>query len=184
MPSWRMAQPVSFTLCSDEHIAIVGPNGGGKSMLVDILTGAHALLPLHPVRYDFSPSKARLVSDNIKYMTFRDSYGTSDGTYYYQQRWNQHDIEDTPTVASQLDEAFRIAEESLNRKTVYDRFVVVDESEEGHKERIATEEKERAAMHKTLERVRQMLYTSFGVDKLLDKHVIMLSSGEIGRAHV
>lgn len=179
MPSWRMAQPVSFTLCSDEHIAIVGPNGGGKSMLVDILTGAHALLPLHPVRYDFSPSKARLVSDNIKYMTFRDSYGTSDGTYYYQQRWNQHDIEDTPTVASQLDEAFRIAEESLNRKTVYDRFVVVDESEEGHKERIATEEKERAAMHKTLERVRQMLYTSFGVDKLLDKHVIMLSSGEL-----
>ena len=37
MPEWRMAEPVDFELCDGEHIAIVGPNGGGKSMLVDIL---------------------------------------------------------------------------------------------------------------------------------------------------
>ncbi|MGM9713667.1 MAG: ATP-binding cassette domain-containing protein [Prevotella sp.] len=179
MPSWRMTRPVNFSLCSDEHIAIVGPNGGGKSMLVDILTGAHALLPLHPARYDFSPSKARLVSDNIKHMTFRDSYGTSDATYYYQQRWNQHDIEDTPTVASLLDEAFRVAEESLGRQTVYDRYVVRDESAGERASRLAAEAAERAEMHKTLRHVREMLYTSFGIDQLLQKHVIMLSSGEL-----
>ena len=30
MPEWRMAEPVDFELCDAEHIAIVGPNGGGK----------------------------------------------------------------------------------------------------------------------------------------------------------
>ena len=40
MPEWRMAEPVDFELCDAEHIAIVGPNGGGKSMLVDILSDA------------------------------------------------------------------------------------------------------------------------------------------------
>ena len=66
MPAWRMAQPVNFQLNDGEHIAVVGPNGGGKSMLIDIITGAHALLPPNPVRYDFAPSEAKLVSDNIK----------------------------------------------------------------------------------------------------------------------
>lgn len=34
MPEWRMAEPVNFEACDGEHIAIVGPNGGGKSMFV------------------------------------------------------------------------------------------------------------------------------------------------------
>ena len=58
---------------------------------------------LNEVQYDFSPSESPLVSDNLKYISFRDSYGEQDGTYYYQQRWNQHDIaEDTPTVGQLL----------------------------------------------------------------------------------
>ena len=36
MPEWRMAKPVDFTMEVGEHIAIVGENGGGKTMLVDI----------------------------------------------------------------------------------------------------------------------------------------------------
>ena len=71
MPAWRMAEPVNFCLNNGEHIAIVGPNGAGKSMLADIITGAHALMPMNPVKYDFAPSKTKMVSDNIKYITFR-----------------------------------------------------------------------------------------------------------------
>ena len=139
MPAWRMAQPVDFQLNDGEHIAIVGPNGGGKSMLADIITGAHALMPMNPVRYDFSPSKAKLVSDNIKYITFRDSYGTADTNYYHQQRWNQNDIDDTPTVAELLEEAFRIADTGLTRKTVFDKFIVRDETPEQEEARLKLE---------------------------------------------
>lgn len=107
MPAWRMAKPVDFTLCDGEHMAIVGGNAAGKSMLVDILIGAHPLLLKDP-QYDFSPKKSRLASDNIKYITFRDSYGgDSDRNYYLQQRWNQHDIdESTPTAGKLLEDSF------------------------------------------------------------------------------
>ena len=89
MPAWRMAEPVNYTLRGDEQQAIVGPNGGGKSMLIDILVGRHPLL-MHDVQYNFSPSNSPLVSDNIKYITFRDAYGgDNDKSYYLQQRWNQ-----------------------------------------------------------------------------------------------
>lgn len=179
MPAWRMAEPVDFELNRREHIAIVGPNGGGKSMLVDILTGAHALLPMNPVEYDFSPSMAKLTSDNIKYMTFRDSYGTTDGTYYYQQRWNQNDIDETPLVSELLEEAFQIADKGLCRQTVYDKYVVRDETPEEEAKRLAEEDAAHEKMHKELEKVRQRLFEMFKLDVLMDKHIIMLSSGEL-----
>ena len=97
-PLWRMAEPVNLEINRGEQIAIVGDNAAGKSRLVEILTGHYPLL-LNEVQYDFSPSTSRLVSENLKYISFRDSYGEQDGTYYYQQRWNQHDIaDDMPTV--------------------------------------------------------------------------------------
>ena len=103
MPEWRMAEPVNFEACEGEHIAIVGPNGGGKSMFVDMIVGRHPLV-MHDPYYDFSPSNKPMVSDNIKYITFRDTYGgDNDRTYFLQQRWNQLEIdayqmagEDTP----------------------------------------------------------------------------------------
>lgn len=48
MPKWRMADPVNFEACDGEHIAIVGPNGGGKSMLAEIIVGSHPLLMKDP----------------------------------------------------------------------------------------------------------------------------------------
>lgn len=101
-PLWRMAEPINLHIEKGEQIAIVGDNAAGKSRLVEVLTGHYPLL-LNEVQFDFSPSESSLVSDNLKYISFRDSYGEQDGTYYYQQRWNQHDIaEDTPKVGQFL----------------------------------------------------------------------------------
>ena len=110
MPEWRMAEPVNFEACDGEHIAIVGPNGGGKSMFVDIIVGRHPLL-MHDPEYDFAPSQKPMVSDNIKYITFRDTYGgDNDRTYFLQQRWNQLEIdENTPVVKDKLEEAYQMA---------------------------------------------------------------------------
>ena len=146
MPDWRMAQPVNFTCCDGEQLAIVGPNGGGKTMLVDIITNRHPLLGADP-EYDFSPSSKPLVSDNIKYITFRDAYGgDNDRNYYLQQRWNQAEIDaSTPTVDTVLEGAYRQAG--------------VDTPERRNLQR--------------------RLYQLFSIDKLLDKYVILLSSGEL-----
>ncbi len=131
MEAWRMAAPINFQLNSNEHLAIVGPNGSGKSMFVDILTGKHPLLGDEP-EYNFSPSKKELVSDNIKYIAFRDSYGPIDSTYYLQKRWNQHDIDsETPTVGELLEDVYKLSTENTLeheqlRKHLYQLFHIED----------------------------------------------------------
>ncbi len=146
MPQWRMAEPVNFELDADEHIAIVGPNGGGKSMLVDIIIGRHPLLMRDP-EYDFAPSTKEMVADNIRYITFRDSYGgDNDSTYYLQQRWNQQEIDQsTPTVDKVLEEAYRQAGEDTPQRRELQKHV----------------------------------YQLFHMEHLLDKYIILLSSGEL-----
>lgn len=128
MPSWRMATPVNFTSYDGEQIAIVGPNGGGKSLFVNIITGCHPLLTNEP-EYDFTPSNKKSISDNIKYIQFHDAYGgDNDRTYYLQQRWNQTEIDaNTPTVAEKLDIAHRLSgddtpERHVFRKKLYTTF--------------------------------------------------------------
>ena len=146
MAEWRMAEPVDFSLCDGEHLAIVGPNGGGKSMLVDILTGRHPLLPEFP-RYDFTPSKKELVSENIRHISFRDTYGgDNDRTYFLQQRWNQMEIDqETPTAGDLLEEAYRMANDDTPERQEW----------------------------------KKRLYNLLGLNYLLDKYVILLSSGEL-----
>ena len=178
-PQMRMRAPIDFELLAGEQLAIVGDNGSGKTRLVDVLTGKCALMPMQEVKYDFAPSRAKMVSDNIKYLTFKDSYGTSEGVYYYQQRWNQNDIEETPLVRDLLVESFRIAEEGLTRKTVYDKFLVSDETPEQKVERLCQEEEHKRMMHNELEKIRKHLYEIFHLEQLLDKHIILLSSGEL-----
>lgn len=146
MQQWRMAEPVNFTLCDGEHIAITGLNGSGKTMLVDIITSAHPLL-MHDVEYDFSPKQSHLASECIKYITFRDCYGgDSERNYYLQQRWNQAEIDETtPTVGKLLDEAYHIAGEDTEKRR----------------------------------QLRDHLYEIFNINILLDKYIILLSSGEL-----
>ena len=144
-PEWAMAQPVDFTLEEGEHIAIVGRNAAGKSMLVDMITGRHPVFP-DMAEYHFK-NDGRLVSENIRYITFRDTYGgDNDRTYFLQQRWNQMEIdEETPTVGSKLEEAYQLAGNDTPER--------------------------RSLQHH--------LYQLFHMEGLLDKYIILLSSGEL-----
>ena len=140
-PEWSMAEPVTFTLEEGEHIAIIGRNGAGKSMFVDMLTGRHPAFP-DMVEYGFDEPY-----NNLKHITFRDTYGgDNDKTYFLQQRWNQMEIdEETPTVGSKLEEAYQLAGEDTP---------------------------ERRALQ-------QHIYELFHLEPLLDKYIILLSSGEL-----
>ncbi len=140
-----MKEPVDFELLRGESLAIVGDNASGKTMFVDILMNRHPLIG-QGVQYDFSPSDSTLISDNIKYISFKDCYGESDGTYYLQQRWNQHDIdEETPKVGSLLDEAYLLTGKKSEKLDLW----------------------------------RKRLYELFEVGHLLEKYIILLSSGEL-----
>lgn len=102
IPEVRLAGPVDLELLDGEHVAIMGPNASGKSLLVDMLTGKIALQPTGSITYDFRPSSMSEVYKNIKYITFRDTYGSTDSNYYYQMRWNTTDHEEVPVVRELL----------------------------------------------------------------------------------
>ena len=106
----RLAAPTSLVIGKGEQVAIVGLNGAGKSLLVDMLTGKSPLLS-GELLYDFWPNPSHRVYDNIRLVTFRDSYAAADTGYYYQQRWNSQDMDDVPLVQEYLtapcDEEFR-----------------------------------------------------------------------------
>lgn len=96
-PDYRLAAPLDFELFKGEHLAICGPNGGGKTLLVDILRSAHPLLG-EGVKYDFGDEPG-MISDRMQYVAFKDAEGEIPGSYY-QQRWNHGDSPDYPTVES------------------------------------------------------------------------------------
>ena len=108
--SYAMATPVNFSVKRGEQVAIVGDNAAGKTRLVEILTGRHRLKK-GSISFGFTREPGRYVSDNMRYISFRDSYGASDASYYMQQRWNQMDIDpETPTVGQILDRLITASE--------------------------------------------------------------------------
>lgn len=116
-PLVRLSNPITLDFLDGEHIAIAGPNGAGKSLLVDLLTGKYPLRD-GTLTYDFRPSATQTAYDNIRYIAFRDTYGSADANYYYQQRWNAHDQEDAPLVCDLLGE---VKDESL-RQQLFELF--------------------------------------------------------------
>lgn len=134
-PAYRMRTPVNLCIEAGEQVAIVGPNASGKTLLVDMITGRYPLL-MNEVHYDFRPSTSSMACDNIKSITFRDSYGEADGSYYYQQRWNSQDAGQSPAVRDLL--------------PTTERQALCDD-----------------------------LFDLFGMEALLDKPMVLLSSGEL-----
>ncbi|MFA6811604.1 MAG: ATP-binding cassette domain-containing protein [Bacteroidaceae bacterium] len=134
-PKIRFAEPVTAEINAGEHIAVIGSNGGGKSVFIDTLLGRN-ILSRGELKYDFAPSGSNSVYENVKYIAFRDTYGSADANYYYQQRWNSSDLDDVPEVQTMLGE--------IND-----------------------------------ERFKNELFDLFHIAPMLDKKVILLSSGEL-----
>ena len=137
-PLFRMKNPINISITDQYPIAILGLNGAGKTMLVDILTCTHPLL-LNDPAYDFSPRTSKKLYDNLKYITFRDTYGDTSESYY-QQRWNHGDKNNSPLIAELLS---------------YDE--------------------------NNLSPVQQKLMDVLQIPSILNKELIMLSSGEMRR---
>lgn len=164
-PLYRLAEPVEFELREGEQLALLGDNGSGKSLLVDMLTGRHPLLGEQPT-YDFGENggdkrSRTYVSDNLRYITFRDSYGTGDSTYYYQQRWNRHDVEGIPAAA----DALKVAVEQAVRSQS-----IAHEYTDAEKETLRQRAQEQC----------EWLSRLFEVgEEFASKAVVFLSSGEL-----
>ena len=129
-PEIRFREPVSLRVGVGEHIAFVGPNGGGKSVLAQTITGKY---PLREGRIVYDTALLP-VYKNIRLISFKDSYGPADSSYYMQQRWNSQDREESPFV-----------------RDVLAGMICGEDS----------------------------LLSLFGVDKMLDKQLVLLSSGEM-----
>ncbi len=109
-------------------IVIYGLNASGKTLMAERM-------------------RREMKSDSVRYVAFCDTYGTAtDRSYYLQQRWNQHDIdEETPTVAQALERSFLLSGSDTPERR----------------------------------QLQQQLYSLMGMEPLLDKVVIALSSGEL-----
>ncbi len=134
-PQYILKQPINITICSGEQIALVGANGSGKSVVIGAIIGT---IPLKGTgaKYNFGQGNSQRVSENIRYLAFRDSYGTADKSYYHQQRWNSFDRDGQPLVSDMLPQGGD-------------------------------------------EQLRARLFELFNIGSMLNKEMILLSSGEL-----
>lgn len=96
-PLVRLPFPANVYICEGEQIAILGNNGAGKSLLVDMLIGK-SLLRSGTISYDFASHAENFA--NIKYIAFRDTFTSTDSCY--QMRWNQTEQDDVPLVSEMI----------------------------------------------------------------------------------
>ncbi|MDR3187574.1 MAG: ATP-binding cassette domain-containing protein [Prevotellaceae bacterium] len=132
-PEFRFEAPVNFDLYPQQHWAVVGANGAGKTAFANMLTGK---LPLAEGDISYNIGDDAPPYEKVKTVTFRDMYRLADARHlYYQQRWHSAE-EETPTVRELLDKSGDKVE-------------------------------------------REKLIALFGIEELLDRNIICLSSGEL-----
>ncbi|WP_165020596.1 ATP-binding cassette domain-containing protein [Dysgonomonas sp. ZJ279] len=94
----RFDKPIDWKIEDGQHWAIIGPNGGGKTLLTDILLSKYALKSGEIICKDEKGNNLP-VSSVVKSVAFRDIYSIVDTqNSYYQQRWNKGDEQVVPVV--------------------------------------------------------------------------------------
>jgi len=172
MPQTRMAEPVNFSLEDGQHIALMGPNGGGKSCLIDLLTGKNLLMQ-GSLQYDFGPGVKPTAYGNIVQLTFEDALGSVEKPYYFQQRFNSQDRDESPLVMTVLKRALASGNVSATGLSADEARMA------GHG---LTEDEARAAgSEDDAEFLQNPLLDTFMMRGLLHKRMVLLSSGEMRR---
>jgi molybdate transport system ATP-binding protein len=148
----------TLTLHSQEHWAIVGANGSGKSLLGDAL---RSRLPLvqGELRYHFKPPPGLSAEESIGHVAFEDRKAELHDTVV-QSRWNSLDEEGALRVRDFLD---------------YERVMEVNPFEVGgrHDE-----------LRVPFERRRRRAVALLRVEAFLDRRLISLSNGERQRVQL
>lgn len=94
----QFESPINWKIRKNEHWAVIGPNGSGKTLLTDILLNKYALKEGEVICRD-ADGKNLPVSIIAKSVAFRDIYSIIDTqNSYYQQRWNKGDEQEVPLV--------------------------------------------------------------------------------------
>lgn len=98
-PDLQFSHPLNWTLLPDEHWVFIGPNGSGKTLFTEILTGKHALRS-GSRSYPLLEKEALLVAESIRLVAFQDITSLSDDYAHtaYQQRWNAAESESSPFI--------------------------------------------------------------------------------------
>lgn len=102
-PDVQFTEPLNWQLQTGEHWAVIGPNGSGKTIFIDTLTGKYAVRS--GVReYPLLEAKGLKVSETVKTMAFRDISSLSNDyqSSTYQQRWNSQEAEESPAIKDLL----------------------------------------------------------------------------------
>lgn len=172
MPQTRMKAPVNFTLDAGQHIAIMGPNGGGKSCLLDLITGKNLLMQ-GTLQYDFGPGVKPTAYGNIVQLTFEDALGSVEKPYYFQQRFNSQDRDESPLVMTVLKRALASGNVSATGLSADEARMA------GHG--LTTEESRAAGGEDDSEFLQNPLLDTFMMRPLLQKRMVLLSSGEMRR---
>lgn len=104
---------ISFSLQPNQHLAVLGASGSGKTSLVHAFAGkipfsGSIVMQLNSIGLN-SPQITLVEQGN----SFKNLSGTSD--FYYQQRFNSFDAEDAPTIMQELLKELQAGETKLNK---------------------------------------------------------------------
>lgn len=86
----RFVEPINWEIKSNQHWAVIGSNGAGKSLLIDILMEKYALHYECKIICQDEIGNPIRIRDVVKSVAFKDIYSLVDTqNSYYQQRWNK-----------------------------------------------------------------------------------------------
>lgn len=91
---FQFGSPINLELLPKENWIIYGPNGCGKTCLVNTLRSTYRLKQ-GKISYNYGDSDIASNYNKIKYVTFLDQYSSNIASLPYQMRWNHGTIDMT-----------------------------------------------------------------------------------------